>query len=528
GGEFSSTLLREFCRGEGILQSFTLPDSPQQNGIAERHIGVGATLRLAFGLLSVCVHACPIVTITIGLVMEVAHTSMIHAAASHFLWSFAVLYAADQLNLWPRDSLSETTPTLRWTGKVGDTSVFRVWGSCAFVCDTSADKLSARAIPYVFLGFVPDVLGWQFYHPTSRRVFPSQDVTFDKSVPFYRLFPYRPPPVDPLPPQGPAPSGVSQIDPLPGPAPVQVDVDSSVARGAASRDEEPGGADPGGAVSEGVETGGVVPRGVETGGAMPRGVEPRGVATGSGEPGGAEPEGVEPGGAASEGAESGGAEPQGATSSGGSAGASPRQSPQQLREWFVRRTRLRSGAFGAGGAGAAGAGGNEFAAGAGVTGGTATTGPGGAHTRSTGAAGNGGVEGARAGDLTEYGTTGGAGAGGAGVGGLGAGGAGVGGPGVGGAGAGGAGAVDPGGTVRPRSYFAQPLLQPASPLPAPSPYTEQSGGLTERRAPASRLVSPFRTARRIPRLRPPPVLGTHAMTLRPSSVPLRIPLPAPP
>ncbi|CAI7858034.1 unnamed protein product [Closterium sp. NIES-54] len=36
GGEFSSNLLRDFCRGEGILQSFTLPDSPQQNGIAER------------------------------------------------------------------------------------------------------------------------------------------------------------------------------------------------------------------------------------------------------------------------------------------------------------------------------------------------------------------------------------------------------------------------------------------------------------------------------------------------------------
>ncbi|CAI7839218.1 unnamed protein product [Closterium sp. NIES-53] len=29
GGEFSSNLLREFCRGEGILQSFALPDSPQ-------------------------------------------------------------------------------------------------------------------------------------------------------------------------------------------------------------------------------------------------------------------------------------------------------------------------------------------------------------------------------------------------------------------------------------------------------------------------------------------------------------------
>ncbi|CAI7802228.1 unnamed protein product, partial [Closterium sp. NIES-53] len=129
----------------GILQSFTLPDSPQKNGVAERRI---------------------------GLVMEVARTSMIHAAASHFLWPFAVRYAAHQLNLWPHVSLPETSPTLRWMGKVGDASEFRVWGSRAFVRDTSADKLSPRAIPCVFLGFVPDAAGWQFYHPTSRSVFP--------------------------------------------------------------------------------------------------------------------------------------------------------------------------------------------------------------------------------------------------------------------------------------------------------------------------------------------------------------------
>ncbi|CAI7805434.1 unnamed protein product [Closterium sp. NIES-53] len=324
-------------------------------------------------------------------------------------------------------------------------------------------------------------------------VLPSQDVTFDESVPFYRLFPYRfapplppplflapgPPPVDPLPPQGPAPSGVSQVDPLPGPAPVQVAVDSGAARGAAS-----GGAEPGGAGSEGAE--------------------PGGVGTGGAEPGGAEPEGVEPGGAASDGAESGGAEPQGAASSGGSAlsrgfaGASPRLSPQQLREWFVRRARLRGGGIEAGGAGAAGAG---------VTGGTAATGPGGACTLGTRAAGTGGVAGAGAGDPTEPGAVG----------------------------AGGAGAVL--GTLSstgltppllcPLPDRSQPPLQPASPLPAPSPYTEQSGGRTERRAPASHPVSPVRTAHRTPRSRPP-VPGTHAMALRPSSVPLRVPLPAPP
>ncbi|CAI7774259.1 unnamed protein product, partial [Closterium sp. NIES-53] len=36
GGEFSSDLLRAFCRGEGVLQLFMILVSPQQNGIAER------------------------------------------------------------------------------------------------------------------------------------------------------------------------------------------------------------------------------------------------------------------------------------------------------------------------------------------------------------------------------------------------------------------------------------------------------------------------------------------------------------
>ncbi|CAI7735197.1 unnamed protein product [Closterium sp. NIES-54] len=280
GGEFSSDLLRDFCRREGIFQSFTLPNSPQQNGRAERRI---------------------------GLVMEVARTSMIHAAAPHFLWPFAVWYAAHQLNLWPRVSLSETSPTLSWTGEV------------------------------------------------------------DESVPFYRLFPYRsaappppslflapgPPPVDPLPPQGPSPSGVSQVDPLPG--------ELGAARGAAF-----GGAEPGGTGSEGAESGDAEPGGAELGGAEPAGVEP----------GGAQPKGVELRGAESEGAKNGGAQSRGST--------------------------------GAGGAGVTG--------GAGGTGVTAAAGPGGACTRGTGAAGTVGVGGARAGGARAEGTSaGGARAGGAGL-----------------------------------------------------------------------------------------------------------------
>ncbi|CAI7900193.1 unnamed protein product [Closterium sp. NIES-54] len=307
GGEFSSDLLRTFVVGRASPSR-----SPFRNPLSK------------MGLLSA------------ALAMEVARTSMIHAAAPHFLWPFAVRYLAHQLNLWPRVSLPETSPTLRWTGMVGDASVFR-------------------------------------------------------SDPFYRLFPYRsappPPPLlflAPIPPQ---------VDPLP-----------------------PQGAAPG-----------VASGGAALGGAASRGAEPGGAGSEGAGFGGAEPEGVEPGVAKSEGAESGGSEPQGA-----------------------RDTGARVGAIGAGGAGAAGVGAVD----------------------------------------------------------LGAGGA--------------------GDTVRPRPCFVPLLQQPAFPLPTPSPYTEQSRGLTERREPASRLVSPVPTTRRTPRSRPPPVPGTHTMALPPSSDPLRVPLPAPP
>ncbi|CAI5943474.1 unnamed protein product [Closterium sp. NIES-65] len=479
-----------------------------------------------------------------------------------------VQYAAHQLNLWPRVSAPETSPTLRWAGKVGDASVFRVWGCRAFVRDTSADKLSSRAVPCVFLRFVPDAPSWQFYHPTSRRVVPSQDVTFHKSVPFYRLFPYRtaplpPPPlfltpgaasVDPLPPQGPAPSGVSHVDPV---EPVEVAVDSGPARGTAS-----GGAKTGGAESRGAEPGGAEPGGAETGVAEPGGAE-----TGGAKPGGAETDRAAPGGTPSSqqlhewysqccslqrGAV--GAGGSAGVGAGGAAGALSRPeppSPQWLREWYARCCSLRSGTPNSG---------VPPAGGPGAAGGTAASEPGGAHQGGPVAAGTGGSPGAGvgAGGAGAAGAAGGAEAAGptgvgiaadpgVGVAGARAGGAdarppagagpdsaagagAAGGTGVGttgaaggatrvGAAGGGSGAVSAssGGASRPRPYFvpllqrvlgqppppcpapslecpplvhSQSQLQPASPLPGPSPNTGPIGGLTERQEPASRPVSP--------------------------------------
>ncbi|CAI7887474.1 unnamed protein product [Closterium sp. NIES-54] len=170
-------------------------------------------------------------------------------------------------------------------------------------------------------------------------------------------------------------------------------------------------------------------------------------------------------------------------------------------------------AAGAGGAAGASAG----AAGAGAAGGAA--GAGGATGASGGAAGTGaaggaaGASGGAAGAGVAGGATGAGGAAGAGA----AGGA----AGVGAAG-GGAGAAGAAG---------------ASPLPGPSPYSGPTRGLTERREPESRPVSPESRsaspvcpvrAGRVSRPRPPPVPGTHSMTLRPSTAPQHVPLPSPP
>ncbi|CAI5532856.1 unnamed protein product [Closterium sp. Naga37s-1] len=348
----------------------------------------------------------------------------------------------------------------------------------------------------------------------------------------------RPPPVDPLPPQGPAPSGVSQVDAV---EPVEVAVDSGAVRAA-----EPAGAGSGGAEPGGAESGGAEPGGAESGGGEPGGAE-----SGGAEPGGTEPGGAEPGGAGSA-----------RVAAGGASSRREPLSPQELREWFARRWSRAAGAGGttvAAGSGGARTGGTG-AAGTGGAAGAAGVGPGGA-AGGTGAAGPAGVGAAGA---AGAGAAGGVGAGvsagagaseGAGVGAVGAGGA----AGT-GAAAGGTGAVlaGSGGATRPRPYFvplleqvlalppsigpAPPLecpqpvqsqsqLQPASPLPAPSPYTGPTGGLAERREPASRPASPIRAARtsgRASRPRPPAVPGTHQMALRPSTTPLRVPLPSPP
>ncbi|CAI7846493.1 unnamed protein product [Closterium sp. NIES-54] len=414
------------------------------------------------------------------------HTSMIHAAAPHFLWPFAVRYAAHHLNLWPRVSLPETSPIPRWTGEVGDAACFESEGA----------ELG---------GAEPE--GAEPGGTESRGADPGSPVSAG------------------------GPTGASsRREPL---CPPQLREWFARCTRLWSGTARAGGPTGGGTGAEG--TGAAGSGGTRNGGTGGTGAAGAGGTAGTGarDPGAG---GARAGGTGGAGPGGAGSRGTGAAGAGGDAG-----------------TRGAGGAGAAGPGGAAGAGGRDLVAGgagAGGTGGAGAAGPGGARTGGTRAAGAGGAAGAGAGDPR---------GGGARAGDPGAADAGAGDPGVGGTGPGGARALGTGarGTVRPRPFFvpllrhvlslpsstglnppllcpppdqSQPQLQFDSPLPAPSPNTEQADSLSEHPARESHPTLPVCTActgHRAPCPRPPPIPGTHVMALRPSSVPLRVPLPSP-
>ncbi|CAI7752993.1 unnamed protein product [Closterium sp. NIES-54] len=400
--------------------------------------------------------------------------------------------------------------------KVGDASVFWVWGALSLVRDTTGSKLSPRILCC-----------------------------------------------------GPAPSGVSQVDPPPLVEPLEIFSDSS----GPSEGGDPA-ADDTAATRRSplLETPPGFPPRLSSPPPQPA-AEDSGAETAGAERGGAEAEGEGSGGAAtrgdgSGGAENGGADSGGAASPGGGGGSNPAGGTGAASPGGAGAADPR-GPYSARGAGGA-AGGSGGAAGAGGTSGATSAGDtGAAGAEGAGAAGAGGARGTRgatgdgrtgansptvprgaggAGGTTGAGGTRAAGARGAGD--VGAGGAaGAGGAG-GAAGAGGAGATTAGGTgaasaggpagtrgtgpagalrhllglpPAPTKFLVAdttppllfPQLLPHSQLPAPAPCT------------ATRAYVRARVPR-VRRSRAPAVPGTHDMTLRPSSVPLRVVLPSPP
>ena len=167
--DFCNINLKEFFESQGIRHETSCPYTPQQNGLAERKIGD---------------------------IMNKCRTLMIVANMPRNLWGFGVLTVVYLNNRVPTQVLNWKSPLELLETKFPNIQQRenlkpRIFGCVGYVLsyDVNKDKLSPRAHRCVFIGYSNTQKGYKLYHPSTKRVFVSKDVTFDENIYFYSLQP---------------------------------------------------------------------------------------------------------------------------------------------------------------------------------------------------------------------------------------------------------------------------------------------------------------------------------------------------
>ena len=178
GGEFLNSELLSYYTSQGITHTYTLPNSPQQNGIAEAR-----NKRLT----------------------QMARCLLIHANAPLHFWGYAVQHACSIINHLPTAILPTMTPFEAWTGQKPDIKHLKIWGCTAHVLLSSSQfratggKLAPISTRCMYLGSNSNSSGYLFHDPSSpthHKEIRSGDVSFDEAVPFFSAAPpaaYQPP-----------------------------------------------------------------------------------------------------------------------------------------------------------------------------------------------------------------------------------------------------------------------------------------------------------------------------------------------
>lgn len=157
GGEFTSEKFKKFALANGIKMEYTIPYSPQMNGVSER---LNRTL------------------------MDKVRTMFSETKLPKYLWGEAIRTAAYQLNRSPTDALFGDIPARVYYGKL-DLSKLRIFGAKAWaVTLPRTSKLEPKARPMRMVGYNGN--GYRLWDPVEDRIVVSRDVAFDESNIVYR------------------------------------------------------------------------------------------------------------------------------------------------------------------------------------------------------------------------------------------------------------------------------------------------------------------------------------------------------
>ncbi|CAH9077265.1 unnamed protein product [Cuscuta europaea] len=160
GGEFVNSSFQNHFLKCGILFRKSCPDTPAQNGVAERkhrHL------------------------------LELARTLLQEAKLPPTFWVDALYTATYIINRLPTSILRGLSSFEILFQKSPDYNFFRVFGCACFpnFVASSSNKLSPRSIMCVFLGYAPGYKGYGCLNPRTGRVYIIRDVVFHETS-----FPY--------------------------------------------------------------------------------------------------------------------------------------------------------------------------------------------------------------------------------------------------------------------------------------------------------------------------------------------------
>ncbi|KAJ7961810.1 Retrovirus-related Pol polyprotein from transposon TNT 1-94 [Quillaja saponaria] len=137
----------------GTVAQYTMPGSPEQNGVAERR---NRTLK------------------------DMMRSMMSRSNLPEYLWGEAIKIALYILNRVPSKAVPKT-PFELWTGRKPSLNHFRVWGCPAEVriYNPNERKTDPRSTRYYFIGYPDHSKGYRFYCPAQgAKVMESQTAKF--------------------------------------------------------------------------------------------------------------------------------------------------------------------------------------------------------------------------------------------------------------------------------------------------------------------------------------------------------------
>uniref|UniRef100_A0ABD2WA73 Integrase catalytic domain-containing protein n=1 Tax=Trichogramma kaykai TaxID=54128 RepID=A0ABD2WA73_9HYME len=152
GGEYDNRKLDNLCKDAGIKRRFTVPHTPQQNGLAERK---NRTL------------------------VETASCLLTQSGLPKSFWAEAIMTANYIRNRCYTNTIG-CTPYEKWTGRKPDVSHMRPFGEKVYALDKTPTKgkFDCRGLEGYFLGYADNSKAYRVWLVNARKIICSRDVKF--------------------------------------------------------------------------------------------------------------------------------------------------------------------------------------------------------------------------------------------------------------------------------------------------------------------------------------------------------------